>query len=40
MEFDELDHVCFFFIVMSRLHAIKYSSLLSIVSAKVKSIGS
>ena len=37
---DELDGVHFVVVVVRRFHAIKYSSLLSIVSARVESTGS
>ena len=37
---DDLDHVYFFVVGVRQFHAIKYSSLISIVSARVESIGS
>ena len=38
--FDDLDCMYFFVVVVGRFHEIKYSSLLSIVSARAKSTGS
>ena len=38
--FDDLNRVCFFVVVVGRFHAIKYSSSLSIVLARVKFTGS